>query len=168
MGTPDYEWREDKPNSDKNTRVLGVIMANEGEDVLQKALLWLQKQQEAFKDDGISVVFDNEEYIFLPQYIDRNDKKMDRLLTGISDGCDSCLTPRYLWTDIETINEGFPKDRTFENIRETWASLEKDKNGQVIKRRGDYERRRGICHEPVTLRETYSFTLTHKVQISLS
>ena len=68
---------------------------------------------------------------------------MDRLLTGISDGCDNCLMPRYLWTDIDTINEGFPKDRTYENIRETWDALPKNKDGEVIKRPGDYETRRG-------------------------
>ena len=90
---------------------------------------------------------------------------MDRLLTGISDGCDNCLTPRKFWTDIDSIEEGFPKNRTFENVHETWKSLAKDKNGQVIKRTGDYEVRQGLCHEPVTLRETWSFTMTHKVSI---
>ena len=95
----------------------------------------------------------------------RNDKKMDRLLTGISDGCDNCLTPRKLWTDVDCVEEGFPKNRTFENLLETWRSLAKDKNGQVIKRTGDYEIRQGLCHAPVTLRETWSFTMTHKVSI---
>jgi hypothetical protein len=88
---------------------------------------------------------------------------MDRLLTGVGDGCDNCLTPRYLWTDIDTIAEGFPKNRTFENIKATWACLAKDKTGDVVKRAADYETRQGLCHEPVTLRETFSFTETHKV-----
>ena len=88
---------------------------------------------------------------------------MDRLMSGVGDGCDNCLTPRNLWTDIDTINEGFPKNRTFENIKETWAALAKDKNGDVVKRTGDYETRQGLCHEAVSLRETWSFTETHKV-----
>ena len=92
---------------------------------------------------------------------------MDRLLSGIGDGCDSCLTPRRLWTDIETIEEGFPKNRTFENIRETWDSLAKDKDGEVVKRTGDYETRKGQCHEPLTLRETLSFSMTHKVSLNI-
>ena len=96
----------------------------------------------------------------------RNDKKMNRLLTGVSDGCDNCLVPRQLWTDLDTVEEGFPKNRTFENILETWNSLEKDMYGEVVKRRGDYETRQGLCHPPVTLRETWSFTLTHKVYTS--
>ena len=97
----------------------------------------------------------------------RSDKKMDRLLSGVGDGCDSCLTPRGLWTDLETIEEGFPKNRTFENIRETWDSLAKDKDGEVIKRKADYETRKGQCHEPLTLRETLSFSMTHKVSLNI-
>ena len=50
---------------------LGIIMANEGEEVLQKALLWMQKQQEALKEDGITVCFDENEYVFFPSYVDR-------------------------------------------------------------------------------------------------
>ena len=88
---------------------------------------------------------------------------MDRHLTGIGDGCDSCLTPRKLWTDLDTIETGFAKNRTLEDSKNTWLSLDKDKTGCVIKRRDDYETRQGLCHEPVTLRETFSFTLTHKV-----
>ena len=93
----------------------------------------------------------------------RSDKKMDRLMSGVGDGCDSCLTPRHLWTDEEMIEEGFPKNRTLENIRETWASLRKRKDGEVFKTTGDYETRQGLCREPVTLRDTLSFTVTHKV-----
>ena len=88
---------------------------------------------------------------------------MDRHLTGIGDGCDSCLTPRKLWTDLDTIETGFAKNRNLQDSKDTWLSLDKDKTGCVIKRRDDYETRQGLCHEPVTLRETFSFTLTHKV-----
>ena len=89
---------------------------------------------------------------------------MDRLLSGVGDGCDSCLTPRNMWTDEDQIEEGFPKNRTLENVRETWESLSRTKSGEIFRRTGDYEARQGICREPATLRELYSFTLTHKVK----
>ena len=50
----------------------------------------------------------------------RNDKKMDRILTGIGDGCDNCLVKKALWTDITTIDAGFSCDRTLECIKETY------------------------------------------------
>ena len=51
--------------------VSGVIVADEGDTVLGKAVLWLQKQQEGLREEGISVNYDEEEYVFLPEYIDR-------------------------------------------------------------------------------------------------
>ena len=93
----------------------------------------------------------------------RADKKMERLMTGVGDGCDSCLIPRSLWTDPETIEEGFPRDRTLESNKATWASLKKRRDGEVFKVTGDYETRQGLCHEPKTLRQPTSFTVTHKV-----
>ena len=74
-----------KPCLDKVTRVLGrvfclscvifntvplaVVMAEVGEEVLEKAILWLQKQQEKLRD-GFSIQFQQEEYTFMVDYID--------------------------------------------------------------------------------------------------
>ena len=84
-------------------------------------------------------------------------------MTGVGDGCDSCLAPRVLWTDEDAIEVGFPKDRTFQSVRDTFDGLPKDKEGAIMKKTDDYESRQGICREPVTLRETLSFSMTHKV-----
>ena len=46
-----------------------------------KSILWLQKQQEEMTD-GFTVVYKEEEFVFVPTFLERNDKKMDRLLTG--------------------------------------------------------------------------------------
>ena len=88
---------------------------------------------------------------------------MDRLLTGVGDGCDSCLTPRSMWTDAEAISEGFVMNRTIDITRNTWANLPRTQDGEIKKTRGDYEIRQGLCSEPKTLRQTFSFTITHKV-----
>ena len=46
-----------------------------------KSILWLQKQQEEMTD-GFTVVYKENEFVFVPTFLERNDKKMDRLLTG--------------------------------------------------------------------------------------
>ena len=92
---------------------------------------------------------------------------MDRILTGIGDGCDNCLVKKALWTDISTIDAGFSCDRTLECIKETYEELQKDKEGKVVKSSGDYDVRQGICGKPISLRETFSFTVTHKVKAKL-
>ena len=96
-------------------------------------------------------------------YYSRNDKKMDRILTGVGDGCDNCLVHKNLWTDMDQIDAGFPKDRTLENIQETCERLRKNEKGEIIRETGDYDSRQGITHPVRTLRETTSFTVTHKV-----
>ena len=96
-------------------------------------------------------------------FITRNDKKMARILTGLGDGCDSCLAPRSAWNDVEAIEGGFAIDRNYNQIRETWASLPRDSMGELVKKKGDYATRQGLCHPPISLREPTSFSITHKV-----
>ena len=45
-------------------------MAEETDKVLMNALLWLQKRQEMLRE-GFSVEYNSEEYVFLPEYVDR-------------------------------------------------------------------------------------------------
>ena len=93
---------------------------------------------------------------------------MDRLMSGVGDGCDSCLAPRSKWTDEDAINDGFPMDRNFEKTRETWANLPRNAKGDIVKRTGDFDSRQGLCHKPKYLREPLSFAITHKVRESLN
>jgi hypothetical protein len=58
-----------------------VVIGDEKEEVIMKSILWLQKQQEEMTD-GFTVVYKEEEFVFVPTFLERNDKKMDRLLTG--------------------------------------------------------------------------------------
>ena len=84
---------------------------------------------------------------------------MDRILTGVGDGCDSCITPRNLWHDLDSINAGFPMNRSFESVQEAWDNLDRNKMGDIIKRTADFEQRQGVCHQPKTARPTNSFTI---------
>merc|ERR1712013_504032 len=104
----------------------------------------LQKRQESLKD-GFVVQHRGGDYVFAPSYIDRNDKKMARILTGLGDGCDSCLAPRSTWSDVEAIEDGFVMDRSYQQIQETWKNLPRDSNGELIKATGDYATRQGLC-----------------------
>ena len=55
-------------------------MAEEGEDILTKAILWLQKQQERLRK-GFTIEFKGEEYTIVPDYIDRQVlRKWDQII----------------------------------------------------------------------------------------
>ena len=69
-GFPEYEWRELKPCSDKVTRVLAVLMAEEKTAILTKMVLWLQEQQNSL-GEGFTVNYKGEDYMFFPTFVDR-------------------------------------------------------------------------------------------------
>ena len=84
-------------------------------------------------------------------------------MTGVMDGCAWCETHKDQWSDVDTIEEGFKLTRSLEGLRDLWDSLDKNKNGYLIRRTGDYEVRKGLCHQPVTTRPLWHFTVCHKV-----
>ena len=69
-GYPSYSWKEQKPCSDKVTRVLAVLMADEKDAILLKMVLYLQKKQNGLLE-GFTVTFKGEEFVFLPSFVDR-------------------------------------------------------------------------------------------------
>ena len=69
-GFPSYRWKEQKPCSDKVTRVLAVLMADEKDAVLLKMVLYLQEKQNELLE-GFTVDFKGEEFFFLPSFVER-------------------------------------------------------------------------------------------------
>ena len=52
------------------TLFTAIIMAEESDPILVKAILWLQERQESLRD-GFVVQYREGEYIFAPKYLDR-------------------------------------------------------------------------------------------------
>ena len=69
-GTPDYEWKEQRPCSDRLTRLLAVVMAEEKHQVLLKMVLYMQKKQNELLG-GFTVQYKQEDYVFVPRFVDR-------------------------------------------------------------------------------------------------
>ena len=70
----------------------------------------------------------------------------------MKDGCAYCEEPKDTWSVIDTISNGFKRTRTLAGLEDLWESLDKNKDGELIRRTGDYEVRKGLCHKPVTIR----------------
>ena len=69
-GTEQFEWRESRPCSEKVTRVLAVLIAEENLSNLTELVLLLQGSEESLKS-SFTVVFNGSEYNFSPTFIDR-------------------------------------------------------------------------------------------------
>ena len=87
VGTEQFEWREPLPCSENVTRVIGTnisfhklfvigdyyLAALIGEETLtnlSELVLLLQEGEESLKE-GFTVTFKDQEYVFVPDFIDR-------------------------------------------------------------------------------------------------
>ena len=87
-------------------------------------------------------------------------------LTGVMDGCAWCEHHKDSWSDPAVIVEGFRITRSLKKLNRLWDRLDKNKSkGTLIRRKGDFSVRKGLCHKPVTTRELCHFTVCHKVDI---
>ena len=89
---------------------------------------------------------------------------MDSLLTGVMDGCAWCVEHKCTWSLPESIEEGFEITRNMAGLHDLWSSLGKSRDGELIRREDDYEVRKGLCHQPISLRDLFHFTICHKVR----
>ena len=95
----------------------------------------------------------------------RNDKKFDMALTGVMDGCAWCEEEKKTWSLPKAIKKGFKISRSLKGLKQLWRRLDKNKRkGTLIRTKGDFKVRKGLCHQPVTTRELFHFTICHKVK----
>ena len=81
VGTPDFVWREQTPNSDHKTRVLSLVTGEEKRENLKDLIKWIHEQDDALSE-GFEIEFKGQEYTFIPNYKTRQDKKACRQMTG--------------------------------------------------------------------------------------
>ena len=68
--TEEFEWRESRPCSEKVTRVLAILIAEENLSNLTELVLLLQRSEESLKP-SFNVIYNGSEYHFSPTFIDR-------------------------------------------------------------------------------------------------
>ena len=85
------------------------------------------------------------------------------MLTGKIDGCSWCDLHKSTWNSPDAIREGFPISISMEGLHSLWESLDKNRQGELIRREDDYSVRKGLCHKPISKRDLFHFTICHKV-----
>ena len=84
-------------------------------------------------------------------------------LTGVLDGCAWCEEHKDSWSEPTAIVRGFKITRSLRKLQRLWDKLDKNKKtGALIRRKGDFSVRKGLCHQPVTTRDLFHFTVCHK------
>ena len=63
--------------------------------------------------------------------------------------CTMCVKSQEQCQKMETIQEGFLIDRDVSSIRDLALSLTDEETGEIVRRKGDYSERQGICGNPL-------------------
>ena len=61
-----------------------------------------------------------------------------------------CAKSQTECQDPETIKAGFVIERDIQGIKDLALSLMDPETGEVVRRKGDYSTRQGVCAEPLT------------------
>ena len=61
-----------------------------------------------------------------------------------------CVKSQTECQDPEIIQDGFVIERSLEGVRDLALSLTSEDTGAVVKKRGDYAVRQGVCGVPIT------------------
>ena len=77
-------------------------------------------------------------------------KMVTNLLNCGGSYCTMCNKSQEDCQKIETIRAGFLIERDVETIRDLALSLMDTESGEVVKKKGDYNTRRGVCGQPLT------------------
>ena len=64
--------------------------------------------------------------------------------------CTMCVKSQPECQDPETIRAGFVIERDVQGIKDLALSLTNPETGEVVRRKGDYSTRQGVCGQPLT------------------
>ena len=105
---PDFYFREKDSNSDRKTRVLGLVQGKEESEENLKLYTDIQRDFLDMEEHGVEFTANEREYCFIPQNTCyRNDGKMNGILTGRrGPSCPSCINGKAEWSDYDQLKDG--------------------------------------------------------------
>ena len=157
-------WRNLVPNSSLSLRVIFLIREKETDpDLIDLVVGQTDISRSKLHSEGVNVEIGSKSFQVEVQIIDSmKDIKFRKNISGLSGAdCLLCQTKQEEWLDRERIEEGFTIDRTAQDTAELYLALADD-NGNIQRRPGDFETRKGLTQKPLTISDQRSITITHQ------
>ena len=141
-------------NKPQNTRPLALFPEKESSALLQDLMPRIESDVKLIKDEGIIVKGEDEFAVTAvceEAKLSMADGKMITTLLNLGGAyCTMCSKSQKECQEEEVIMEGFAIDRSVESISQLALSLADPDTGEIIKKKGDYSDRTGICGQPIT------------------
>ena len=140
-------------NKPQNTRPLALFPDKESKELLEEFIPLVEAEVTSIKEDGVTVKVGEMEVQACCKSADLSmaDGKMVTTLLRLGGAyCSMCVKSQVECHDLLVVQEGFLIDRSIESLTDLALSLTDKDTGEVIKSRGDYATRQGICDKPIT------------------
>lgn len=142
-------------NRPQNTRPLAVFPSKESQEVLAEIVPHVEAEVKIVKELGVEVKsLDGS----IQQVAKCGDCKMSmcdgkmvsNLLNCQGAFCTMCAKSQAECQNPDIVQNGFVIERSLEGIRDLALSLTSDETGEVMRKKGDYATRQGVCGVPLT------------------
>ena len=155
-------WKNPSPNSATSTRPIFLLRAGESEERVKD--LVIKKTDEGRKDLEVArIIKTDDESVFCVRHeiIDSmKDMKLKKEWSGLGGAdCILCESKKADWKNVTKIEEGFPITRLAEDTKKLWTEL--SMNGEITRKSGDYESRKGLTNNPLTDSDQHHICVTH-------
>ena len=140
-------------NKPQNTRPLALFPAKESNELLSEFVPIVEAEVKEIEAEGVKVNVKGVETEASCEKCSMSmldGKMVTNLLNCGGCYCTMCIKSREECHEPETIQLGFLMDRDLVSIRDLALSLTDPDTGEVVRRRGDYSTRQGVCGEPRT------------------
>ena len=140
-------------NRPQNVRPLAVFPSAENKELLEDFVPQVEAEIEVIKEQGLKVRVEESEVLCKCKSADLSmaDGKMVSTLLRLGGAfCTMCVCTQAESQQIETIEAGFTINRSVTQITDLAMSLMDPDSGDIIKKKGDYQSRQGVCGLPIT------------------
>ena len=158
-------WRNESPNSAFYTRPLLLIAEKENHELLRFVNETYEYQEKSLEQNGLTFQYKNETYnVKITIEASMKDMKVRMAESGLGGAqCLMCSTKQEDWKDPNKISysDFFHINRTAEKTLALYNQLV-DNDGNILKRKNDYDIRTGLTSKPVSINDQHFITITHQ------
>ena len=141
-------------NRPQNTRPLALFPAKEDKELLEEFVPVVEAEVKQLQEDGVTVIVKEDVSAKAScekaSFCMADGKMVSKLLNADGCYCTMCLASQTDAQKSEVVEAGFLITRSVESMTELAHSLTDPATGEIIKKKGDYKTRQGLCGVPIT------------------
>ena len=144
----------DGANRPQNTRPLALFPEQESSALMKEFVPIVERDVKEIKTEGVDVKLKAGSVVRATceeAKLSMADGKMVTILLNLGGAyCTMCTKSQLECQKMEVIERGFMIERSVESIGQLALSLTDPETGEVIRKRADYNKRQGVCGQPIT------------------